>query len=194
MNASTESIDPSVARAVIDKSVELLERKCIRLNGREPNWRQLLLEQVARSERPTSAAEFEKRVNDAIVGGGLSHVAFFHQSAQRAPARYAINATFCSSETRHGHRWIFQDVHEGGPAHAAGIRPGDVLLRVNGRDSQPPELPTFALGTDAEASIDDGNHVPRPIQIVLPKAEPGKGNAKPPMAEPTSVTAREIQP
>ena len=194
MSATTESIDSSVARAVIDKSIELLERKCIRLNGREPNWRQLLSEQVARSNGPTSPAEFEKRVNDAIVCGGLSHVAFFHQSAQRAPARYAINATFCTSETRHGERWIFQDVHEGGPAHAAGIRPGNALLSVNGRDTQPPELPTFALGTDVEVSIDDGKGAPRAIQIVLPKAEPGKANAKPPMAEPTSVTAKEIQP
>src|SRR3954452_527319 len=154
MNASTESIDPSVARAVIDKSVELLERKCIRLNGREPNWRQLLLEQVARSERPTSAAEFEKRVNDAIVGGGLSHVAFFHNTAQRAPARYAINATFCAVDIPDGRRWMFQDVHDGGPAHVAGARPGDILLEVDGTVIRPPALPTFALGKDVPLTID----------------------------------------
>jgi len=27
-------------------------------------------------------------------------------------------------------RWMFQDVHEGGPAHVAGLRPGDILLQV----------------------------------------------------------------
>jgi len=195
MNAVANTFDPSLARAVIGRSIELLERKCIRLNGREPNWRQLLSEQLeGAAAASVSPAEFEKRVNEAITRGGLSHVAFFHQSAQRAPARYAINATFCSSDTRHGRRWIFQDVHEGGPAHVADIRAGDVLLTVNGNEIQPPELPTFALGTDAEVSLESGDGLPRRVQVVLPKAEPGKANAKPPMAEPTSVIAREIQP
>ena len=77
--------------------------------------------------------EFESRVNALMAQGGLSHVAFFHQSAQRAPARYAINATFCPIETSQGKRWLFEDVHEGGPAHVAGIRAGDMLLSANGR-------------------------------------------------------------
>ena len=34
----------------------------------------------------------------------------------------------------------------------------------------------------------------RDVTVVLPKADPGKRNAKPPMAEPTSVTARPIKP
>ena len=85
-------------------------------------------------------------------------------------------------------------MHEGGPAHAAGIRPGDLLVRVNGRSIAPPELPTFALGTDAEITIESADGVARDVTVVLPKADPRKRNAKPPMAEPTSVTARAIEP
>ena len=54
-------------------------------------------------------------MNDVIARGDLSHVASLHQSAQRAPARYAINATFCAFDTPDGPRWLFEDVHDGGP-------------------------------------------------------------------------------
>jgi carboxyl-terminal processing protease len=133
-------------------------------------------------------------MNAVIARGGLSHVAFFHQSGQRAPDRYAINATFCAFDTPDGPRWLFEDVHDGGPAHAAGIRPGDVLLDVNGRSIAPPELPTFALGSDARVTIEGSDGAARNVTVVLPKTDPGKRNAKPPMAEPTSVVARAVKP
>lgn len=193
-NPTTQPFEPSVARDVIEKSIGLLERRCIRLDGRDPNWRTLFSAQLEDITRAGSPDEFESRVNALMAGGGLSHVAFFHQSAQRAPARYSINATFCAFDTSRGSRWLFEDVHEGGPAHMAGIRPGDILLSVNGCSIQPPELPTFALGTDAQVTIEGSDGKAREVQVVLPKAEPGKANAKPPMAEPLSVTARTIKP
>jgi C-terminal processing protease CtpA/Prc len=194
MNSDDKTFGPATIRSVVEKSVTLLERRCIRLNGRNPNWRGLFdehLEEIMRSSSPT---EFESRMNAVVCQGGLSHVAFFHQSAQQAPARYAINATFCPFDTPEGPRWLFEDVHEGGPAQTAGIRPGDLLLRANGRPIAPPELPTFALGTDAQIAIESVNGGAREVTVVLPKADPGKPKAKPPMAEPTSVTARPIKP
>jgi carboxyl-terminal processing protease len=194
MNPDDRAFSPATMRSVVEKSVGLLERRCIRLNGRDSNWRVLFDEQIGEIVHASSPAEFESRMNAVIARGGLSHVAFFHQSAQRAPARYAINATFCPFDTVDGPRWLFQDVHDGGPAHAAGIRPGDLLLRVNGRSIAPPELPTFALGNDAQVTIEGADGAARDVTVVLPKADPGKRNAKPPMAEPTSVTARPIEP
>ena len=43
-------------------------------------------------------------------------------------------------------RWFFLDVFEGGPAHVAGIKPGDMLLAVNGTDYLPPTMPPFDVG------------------------------------------------
>jgi len=194
MNPEATPFNPSMLRGVIEKSIGLLERRCIRLNGRDPNWRDLFANEIDEIVQSTSPAAFESKMNAVIARGGLSHVAFFHQNAQRAPARYAINATFCAFGTPDGPRWLFQDVHDGGPAHAAGIRPGDLLLRVNDRAIAPPDLPTFALGTDAQVAIEGVDRGAREVTVVLPKAEPGKRNAKPPMAEPTSVTARPIRP
>jgi carboxyl-terminal processing protease len=194
MTPSSCQVDSTLARSVIEKGISLLERKCIRLNGRDPNWRALFSEELENLTRVSSPAEFETRVNAVIARGGLSHVAFFHESAQRAPARYAINATFCAIDTPQGKRWLFEDVHEGGPAHVAGIRAGDVLLTASGKQIYPPELPTFGLGTDAELTIERADGSSQQVQVVLPKAEPGKAKAKPPMAQPTSVTARELKP
>jgi C-terminal processing protease CtpA/Prc len=193
MPPDAKPFNATAIRSVVEKSVGLLERRCIRLNGRESNWRGLFDEQIGEIVGASSPAEFESRMNAVLARGGLSHVAFFHQSAQRAPARYAINATFCTFDTPGGPRWLFEDVHEGGPAHAAGIRPGDLLLRAGGRPVVPPELPTFALGTDAPVTIESADGGARDVTVVLPKADPGKRNAKPPMAEPTSVTARPIE-
>jgi C-terminal processing protease CtpA/Prc len=140
-------------------------------------------------------AEFETRVNTVLGRGGLSHVAFFHASAQRAPARYAINATFRGYERPEASHWMFQDVHEGGPAYTAGIRPGDILLKANEDAVRPPVLPTFALGADHQLSVEGPEGAVRQVQVVLPKTEAsGKPSAKPPMAEPTSVTARMVRP
>lgn len=194
MNPDDKPLSAATIRSVIEKSVGLLERRCIRLNGRDPKWRELFGEQLKELVQASSPAEFESRMNAVIARGGLSHVAFFHQSASRAPARYAINATFCAFDTPDGPRWLFEDVHDGGPAYAAGIRPGDLLLRANDRSIVPPELPTFALGTDAQVTIESADAGAREVTVVLPKANPGKRNAKPPMSEPKSVTARALKP
>jgi carboxyl-terminal processing protease len=138
-------LDETITRPLIEKIIRLMDTKCVRFNRTAPHWRALFSEQLDDITSSKSSADFEIRVNSVLSRGGLSHVAFFHESAQRAPARYAINASFCSADTLDGRRWMFQDVHEGGPAHVAGARPGDILLDVDAMPVRPPALPTFAL-------------------------------------------------
>ncbi|MGE3512562.1 MAG: S41 family peptidase [Vicinamibacterales bacterium] len=189
-------LDPNAIRAIVKKSVDLLESKCIRLGDVVPDWRGLFAANEASLERASSRTAFEAEMNRVLAQGRLSHVAFFHSSGSSAPARYAINATFCPADLDGaGERWMFQDVHPGGPAERAGIRPGDILLEVNGKPFMPPILPTFPLGQDADILISRGDGSTASINVVLPKAPAnGKPGAKPPMAEPTSVTASTIEP
>ncbi len=184
-------LEPSAIRAIVKKSVDLLESKCIRLGDVAPDWRGLFAANEASIERANSRAVFETEMNRVLAQGRLSHVAFFHSSGSSAPARYAINATFCPTDLDGaGERWMFQDVHPGGPAERAGIRPADVLLEVNGKPFMPPGLPTFTLGQDADILVSRGDGSTASINVVLPKAPAnGKPGARPPMAEPTSVTA-----
>ena len=188
------ALTESSNRAVVERSIRLLETKCVRLNGARPNWRGLFSEHLDDLVRSETEARFEATFNAVLARGRLSHAAFFHESAQHAPARYAINATFCASDTPEGRRWVFEDVHEGGPAHTADVHPGDVLLAVNNEAIEPPHPPTFGLGTDPQVTIRRGTDV-LVLRLVLPKApQDGKAHAKPPMAEPAAVTARWIQP
>jgi hypothetical protein len=147
------ALEQKLAHKIIERSIRLLETKCIGLNGTRPDWRGLFSAHVSELTSTPHEGEFEARVNRVLAKGGLSHVAFFHETAQHAPARYAINATFCAADTEHGARWLFEDVHEGGPAHAAGARPGDVLDRVNGDTIAPPKTITFALGRDHVVTV-----------------------------------------
>jgi carboxyl-terminal processing protease len=76
-----------------------------------------------------------------------SHLGFFHSGARRASSRAALSASYLADDTPYGNRWIFQNVHSGGAADLAGIQPGNILLRVDGREIVPPENPVFAMGT-----------------------------------------------
>jgi C-terminal processing protease CtpA/Prc len=185
------ALNETITRAVLERSIKLLEAKCIRLNGARPDWRALFTAHLPELTTAATEGEFETRVNQVLTKGGLSHVAFFHETAQHAPARYAINATFCAAESEDGRRWMFEDVHEGGPAHVAGVRPGDLLLKVNGASIAPPQTITFALGKDHVMTVQKGDGSVLDLRLELPKAPPGgKAPSRPPMAEPTAVTAR----
>jgi C-terminal processing protease CtpA/Prc len=189
-------LEPNAIRTIVGKSVDLLEQKCIRLGDVAPDWRGLFAANQACLEQVRSTAAFEGEMNRVLAQGRLSHVAFFHSNGSSAPARYAINATFCRADLEGiGQRWMFQDVHPGGPAERAGITPGDVLLTVNGRTFVPPDMPTFGLGQDADLIVARGDGSTTSVRVVLPKAPAnGKPGARPPMAEPTSVTASMLDP
>ena len=117
------------------------------------------------------AEDFELAMNEVLKELRVSHVGFFHETTRRVAAKIAISATFSVAETASGQRWVFQDVHPGGVAHAAGIQPGDILLRVAERDVVPPEQPFFPLAETVVADIQkrDGRHVR--LQLTVPASK-----------------------
>lgn len=67
-------------------------------------------------------------------------------SAESPISPYAsINATLQRIALNGTEFWMF-DVHQGGPAHLAGIRPGDLLVRYGEREIRPPEDLIFSSG------------------------------------------------
>jgi carboxyl-terminal processing protease len=182
---------PETARTVTDRIVQLLQTKCISLNGSEVDWRGLFSSAQRELEACTSPAEFERTVSRVLEGGGLSHVAFFGSTGHHVPARYAVCATFSEVETSDGPLWMFQDVHDGGPAHQAGARPGDFLLAIDDTAAKPPVPPRFHLGQDAVVQVRRIEGPERRLTITLPRPDPRKnGKGTPPMAVPTAVTSR----
>ena len=98
---------------------------------------------VVKSETPDA---FEQALSNLLKELGTSHTGVFHEGRPRAAGRVAIAATFANAETADGPRWVFQDVHAGGVAAQAGIRKGDILLEIDGREFRPPAAMPFALG------------------------------------------------
>jgi carboxyl-terminal processing protease len=138
-------------------------------------------EQLLRQDHPD---EFEKGVHALVGELRVSHVGFFHRSARRVPARLAIGATLQKCEVEDGLRWVFQDVHSGGPAHSAGIERGDVLLSLSDVSIRPPEGPTFGMGAKTPVVIrkPDGKQVRAVLDIPVPRSR------KLPYCEPQIVT------
>lgn len=124
--------------AIFKKVCRLVETKHFnpKLNG--VDWDSVVEARRDRILQTESPEEFEKEMHELVSQLKTSHTGFFHQSTRRIPARFAINATFQRCQTSDGERWMFLDVHEGGPAHAAGIQPGDLLLAINGEEIRPP--------------------------------------------------------
>src|SRR5882672_8895253 len=96
------TLDASEARTITANIVRLLDTKCIHLDGRDPEWQRLFFRRSHDLENSRSVIDFERIVNEVLTQGRLSHVAFFHETGNRAPARYAINATFACLESDDG--------------------------------------------------------------------------------------------
>jgi C-terminal processing protease CtpA/Prc len=117
-----------------------------------------------------------------------SHTGFRHAKSANVPGRHAISATFMRFNLDGEQRWMFQDVHEGGPAHTAGLRPGDILLQVRNRDLRPPDPPIFPVGEDSQYAVQkpDGKRVTGNLQVPSPRSK------KHPVIVPKSVICSQL--
>ena len=97
--------------------------------------------------------EFETAVNNMLRELGSAGLGLVSRATKIAP-KNAISATFRDTETKYGCRWVFQDVHVGGPAANAGLASGDVLISVEDREVVPPEKPLFAMGRSHRVAVD----------------------------------------
>jgi carboxyl-terminal processing protease len=155
-------------RAVLDAVLKAIATKSIVLESDASGLR--AAHEVAIVQAPTPV-DFETAMNAMLRELGVSHAGFFHESSPRTAGRVAIAATFTKAPTSDGERWVFQDVHPGGAAHAAGARPGDVLLSVRGRELVPPEATSFTLGERYEIVVrrPDGTTVSPTLVVPQPK-------------------------
>lgn len=167
-------------RQVFEKVLGTIEQKFV---GDEPNTRQLREEYEAAAVGAESSDEFEHAINNMLKKLGTSHTGFFHERRPRAAARIAIAATLTRAQTPDGTRWMFQDVHQGGVASDAGIRSGDVLLKVDDKELVPPEAMPFLLCETYRLTVRkaDGRNVTTSLTI------PGSKEKQRPIVVPDQV-------
>lgn len=146
------------------------------------NWEAALDKHRSKILSAPNDEAFEAGVADLLAELKRSHVGIYHAGLVRCTSKMAICALYSALPVEDGSRWVFQDVHEGGPAAEAGIRPGDALIAVDDRPFRPPEHPLFSMGSTVaiEVATRGGQHVTRQVAIPfvkvkrnqLPKVEP----------------------
>jgi carboxyl-terminal processing protease len=158
---------------VLERVLKALESKFYKPELLGHDWQSAVTSHRAAIESAATPDAFEQAMTELLLVLKTSHLGFFHGTARRASSRAALSATYHSDETPYGSRWIFQDVHDGGAAALAGIEPGNILLRVDGKEIVPPEHPVFPMGSTSTLNIvaNDGNERTVSVNVSRPKGK-----------------------
>jgi C-terminal processing protease CtpA/Prc len=137
--------------------------------------------------------EFEDGVRKALAELGSSHTVFYHEQTNRLLPQHSINATVRAFGPDGQQRWHFLDVFEDGPAHRAGIKPGDMLVAVDGISCAPPKMPPFRIGETHKIVVSSAlGETSREITVNVPFRKGTKD--RPPIVEPKSPIHRVAAP
>ena len=134
---------------------------------------------------------FENGIRDLLLGLGSSHTLFYNEKTRQVLPQHSISATVRPFSLNGADRWMFLDVFEEGPAHAAGIKPGDLLLVVDGSDCKPPLMPPLGIGRTHRLKVSDilGEDA-REVAVNVPHIKGSR--SLPPMVEPKSLAHKII--
>jgi len=136
--------------------------------------------------------EFEDGVRSLLKELKTSHVAFYRERPDRLPPQHSVGATLRKLTDSEPAKWMFLDVFEGGPAHIAGIKPGDLLLAIEHAECDA-SLPEFAVGQNYRISVSD--FAAKSLREVTVEIPFKKGTQdRPPIVEPKSPIHRMIAP
>jgi carboxyl-terminal processing protease len=158
---------------IFDKVCCLVETKHFDPSMNGVDWSALAKSRRDQILASVDAEVFEKEVQTLVGELKTSHTGFRHAAMRNIPARHAINATMQRIAVKGSECWMFQDVHEGGPAYSAGIRPGDLLLGNGEREIRPPDDLTFSVGESARLLIEKlhGGQQTVTVQLPMPKSK-----------------------
>jgi carboxyl-terminal processing protease len=167
------SLDLQTKEKIYSRVCELVRRKHFDPGMNGANWEELSKIRKDQILQTSTNEEFEKQVQDSLSELKTSHTGFRHSRSPNIPGRHAIAATFMRCKFDDEERWMFQDVHEGGPAHTAGLRPGDILLQVQNRELRPPEPPVFPIGDDSQYAVQksDGRRIVGTLSVPSPRSK-----------------------
>jgi C-terminal processing protease CtpA/Prc len=193
VDPSAQAAPPQLSQrdrhAILDRVLAALDTRFYKPEKLNGDWRAAVSRHRPLIEAASTADGFEQAMTDLLAELHTSHLGFFHGSARRASSRAALSATYFADETPFGKRWIFQDVHSGGAASNAGIKPGDILLNVDGREITPPEHPVFAMGKQTSLEIVGRDDHRRTVAVNVARPKGKKLH----FVEPKLVEARHLE-
>ena len=149
------------------------------------DWKRTVATQEQSIINADSDRAFESAVSELLNELGSSGLGLLGPNTP-ITSRNSINASFRIVQTKtEGERWAFQDVLPGGVAEKAGIKPGDVLIAIAGKEILPPEKPAFKMNRSTEITVSRVGQR-RTANIDLTTQKPKYSDN--PYSEPRSVT------
>jgi carboxyl-terminal processing protease len=179
-------VDPKSRVRILSAIEKLVLKRHINVAGVDYEaWRARLRERTPEL-LSANADEFETGVQKLLGELGTSHAAFYHEQPTRLQPQHSINASLRRITENGNEEWMFLDVFEDGPAHTAGVRPGDLLIAVDGAPCLPPSMPTFQMGHKYALTVSTIGGANRRDSLVHIVGAKGTKDL-PPMREPKSI-------
>jgi C-terminal processing protease CtpA/Prc len=192
-NNTKISLSPNERVKILASIKKLVLKHHINVGGVSYDAWTTLVDQRASELLGAETGDFESGVRQLLSELGSSHTAFYHEHGKRVLPQHSISATLRGFPLAGSERWFFLDVFEGGPAHIAGIKPGDMLLAVDGTEYLPPSMPPFDVGETYRLRIADARgENTRQIAVEVPKRKGTK--VRPPIVEPKSLSHAMVAP
>ena len=174
---------------ILRKVSRLVEEKYFSPELDVQHWRALVNARTPEILNGGTAEDFERRMHDLVSQLGSSHTAFFHRNWRPLPPRQSICATVQQCETLDGLRWMLQDVQEGGPAHEAGLRQGDLLVGLDGEELRPPDRILLKPGRSTKFHVRKAAGAELSVEIEIPVLK-----SKRPFSTPQAVLSSKLEP
>ena len=175
--------------SILENALAALQKRFYAPEKLNADWQAAVTRHRPVIEAAATADAFEQAMSDLLAELHASHLGFFHGTARRASSRAALSATYLADDTPYGKRWIFQDVHSGGAGAIAGIEPGNILLRVDGREIVPPEHPVFPMGKQTSVVTVDNEDKQQTVSVDVARPKGKKLH----FIEPTLVESRRLE-
>jgi carboxyl-terminal processing protease len=132
---------------------------------------------------------FERGIHDLLAELKSSHTDFYRSNRNPIKPEHAIGATLRSVPVTGTKRWMFLDVFEDSAASRSGVRPGYLLVSVDGVAAAPPEYPAFRFGAEHHLTIQAPNDAAtQDLAVVVPERKATRPRL--PFVEPKSVSHR----
>jgi C-terminal processing protease CtpA/Prc len=192
-NNTKNSLSPNERAKILTSIKKLVLKHHINVGGVSYDAWTTLVDQRTSELLAAETDEFESGVRQLLSELGSSHTAFYHERGKQVLPQHSLNATLRRFSVTGSEHWFFLDVFEGGPAHIAGVKPGDMLLAVDGTDYLPPSMPPFDVGQTYRLRVADARGENARVVVVEVPKKKGTGT-RPPIVEPKSLSHVMVAP
>lgn len=128
---------------------------------------------------------FEEGVRNLLRQLKSSHTNFYSSDTSPTMPQHVVGATLRSVPGIGAPQWMLLDVFEESPAARAGLRPGHLLINVNGTPVAPPRFPVFRFGQEHQVTVEmPSRRETSSVVLSVPSTKPKA--RRPPLLEPRS--------